>query len=72
MDLTEIQHAIEALPKEQRAALAAWLAECDHSEWEAEIAQDFSPGAAGMAFLEEMKADARAGRLRPFEERVPK
>lgn len=27
MDLAEIQHAIEELPKEQQAALAAWLAE---------------------------------------------
>jgi hypothetical protein len=31
MNLAEIQHAIEELPKEQRAALASWLAELDEA-----------------------------------------
>ena len=69
MDLAEIQHAIEELPKEQQAALAAWLAECDQAEWDAEIERDFAPGGASVASLEEMKADARAGKFRPFEGR---
>jgi len=30
-----------------------------------------SPGAGGIALLEEMKANARAGKLRPFEEGRP-
>jgi len=61
MDLTEIQHAIEELPKDQQAALAAWIAERGQVEWEAEIERDFSPRRrAGIGFLEEMKADARA------------
>jgi hypothetical protein len=68
MDLAEIQHAIEELPKEQQAALAAWLAERDQAEWDAEIKRDFAPGGAGVALLEEMKADVRAGKFRPFEE----
>jgi hypothetical protein len=29
MDLTEIQHAIEALPAEHQASLAVWLFERD-------------------------------------------
>ncbi len=44
MDLVEIQHAIEDLPKEQQAELAAWLAERYQAEWEME--PDFSPGGA--------------------------
>lgn len=36
MDLAEIQHAIEELPKEQQATLAAWLAERDQADWERE------------------------------------
>lgn len=36
-------------------------------DWEAEIERDFSPGGRGGAFLAEMKADARAGKYRPFE-----
>jgi hypothetical protein len=71
MDLREIQHAIEELPKDQQAALAAWLAEREQAEWEAEIERDFSPGGDGVALIEEMKADARAGKFRPFEEGHP-
>ena len=56
------------MPKEQQAALTAWLAERDQAEWDAEIERDFSPGGGGIALLEEMKADARAGKFRPFEE----
>lgn len=68
MDLAEIQHAIEALPKEQQAALALWLADREQAEWDAEIERDFSPGGRGMALLDEMKRNARADKFRPFEE----
>ena len=57
MDLAEIQHAIEGLPKDQQAALAAWIVERDQAEWEAEIERDFLPGGAGLALIEEMKAE---------------
>jgi hypothetical protein len=69
MDLADIQQVISSLPKDQRAALAAWLADQDQAEWEAEIERDFSPGGVGMALLEEMKADVLAGKSRPFSER---
>ena len=72
MDLGEIQHAIEELPKEQQVALAAWLAEQDQAEWDAEIERDFSTGGAGIRLLDEMKTDDRAGRFRPFGEGRPK
>jgi hypothetical protein len=68
MELAEIQQAIEQLPKDQQAQLAAWLAERNQAEWEAEIERDFAPGGAGMALLEEMKAEVRAGKFRPFEQ----
>jgi hypothetical protein len=68
MELAEIQQAIEQLPKDQQAQLAAWLAERDQAEWEAEIERDFAPGGAGTDLLEEMKAEARAGKFRPFEQ----
>lgn len=61
------------MPKEQQATLAAWLAERDQSEWDAEIERDFATGGAGLALLEAMKTDVRAGKFRPFEEgRTPK
>jgi hypothetical protein len=68
MELAEIQRAIETLPKDQQAALAAWLSARDEAEWDAEIERDFSAGGAGIALLEEMKADAHAGKFRPFEQ----
>jgi hypothetical protein len=71
MDLAEIQHAIEELPKEQQAALAAWLAERDQADWDAEIERDFAPGGSGIVFLKGMKADARAGKFRSFDEGRP-
>ena len=71
MDLAEIQHAIEELPKEQQAALVAWLAERDQADWDAEIERDFAPGGAGIALLDDMKADVRAGKFRSFEKGQP-
>ena len=68
MDLAEIQHAIEELPREQQAALAAWLAQRVQTEWDTEIERDFTTGGAGLAILEEMKEDVRAGKFRPYEE----
>jgi hypothetical protein len=67
MELTEIQQAIEQLPKDQQAALAAWLAKRDDAGWEGEFEQDFAPGGAGVALIEEMKEEARAGKFSPYE-----
>jgi hypothetical protein len=47
------------------------LDERGQAEWDTEIERDFSPGGRGIALLEEMKADARAGDFRPFEEGRP-
>jgi hypothetical protein len=68
---TSPKYAIEELPKEQQAALAVWLAERDQAAWDAEIERDFASGGAGFALLEEMKADIRAGKFRPYEESPP-
>jgi hypothetical protein len=67
MDLAEIQHAIEELPREQQTALAAWLAQRDQAEWDAEIERDFAIGGAGLVLLEEIKAEIRDGKFPPFE-----
>ena len=52
MDLAEIQHAIEELPKDQQSALAAWLAARDQAEWDAVMEHDFSPGGPGGALTD--------------------
>ena len=68
MGLTEIQHAIEALPAEQQASLAVWLSERDRHRWDLELEQDFSPGGAGMALLDRVKAQVDRGESLPMAE----
>ena len=68
MDLTEIQHAIEALPAGEQASLAAWLAERDLLQWDIELEQDFSPGGAGMALLDHVRAQVGNGESKPMSE----
>ena len=68
MDLAEIQHAIEDLPEDQRTALASWVAERDRAHWDEQIARDFSPGGAGMEWLERVKRQVKRGQSRPLSE----
>jgi hypothetical protein len=68
MSLIELQHAIEALPAEQQASLAAWLAERDRRQWDLELEQDFSQGGAGMTLLDRVKAQVGRGESKPLAE----
>jgi hypothetical protein len=69
MSLIELQRAIEALPAEQQALLAAWLAERDRRQWDFEVEQDFSPGGAGMSMLEHVRAQVDLGESKSLAER---
>ena len=66
--LHEIQRAIEALPDDEQAQLATWVADRDRRAWDAEIERDFSSGGAGSALLESVRQEVRAGNSRPFSE----
>jgi hypothetical protein len=68
MTVESIKHAIAELRPEEKTSLAAWLIEQDSAEWDRQMEEDFSPGGAGMALLEEAEADARAGRVKPMDE----
>ena len=68
MSLLEIQRAIEALPEEEQAQLATWVAERDSAAWDAEIAKDFSAGGAGNELLETVREQVRAGKSKPFSD----
>jgi len=61
------------LTQEQQAAsaLAAWIAEREWAAWGAQIARDFSAGGAGTDWLEDVKAQVRAGKSRPLSEGPP-
>ena len=71
MNLTEIQHAIEALPAEQQASLVAWLSQRDRRQWDLELERDFSPGGAGMALLDRVRAQVGRGESKPLAEGRP-
>ncbi|MGD0772455.1 MAG: hypothetical protein ABSC05_06490 [Candidatus Solibacter sp.] len=72
MNLTEIQHAIQALPVEQQASLAAWLSERDRLQWDLELEQDFSAGGAGTALLDRVRAQVGRGESKPMAEGRPR
>jgi hypothetical protein len=66
MNLTELQRAIEALPAEQQASLAAWLSERDRHKWDLELERDFSSGGDGMALLRRVRAQVGRGESKPL------
>jgi hypothetical protein len=68
MTVETIKEAIAELGAEEKASLTAWLIEQDAAVWDRQMEEDFSPGGAGMALLEEAKVDARAGRSLPMDE----
>jgi hypothetical protein len=67
MTIEAIKEAIEELPPDAKARLAAWILRQDMKEWDRQIEEDFSPGGRGMALLDEAEADIRKGRTRPLE-----
>ncbi|MBZ5625910.1 MAG: hypothetical protein LAQ69_45555 [Acidobacteriia bacterium] len=68
MTLEAIKEAIVQLPEEERLALESWLAKA----WDAQIENDFSPGGAGMALLEEVDAQIEAGNFGHFKVTRPR
>ena len=71
MSLAELQQAIEALPAEQQASLAVWLAERDRRQWDLEIEEDFSPRGEGMTLLDRVHAQVGRGESKPITEGMP-
>ena len=70
MTLPEIQRAIEALPEQEQAELATWVAGRDAAIWDAEIQRDFSAGGSGEALLETIRQQVRDGESKPFQDRT--
>jgi hypothetical protein len=65
MTVEAIKGAIAELGAAEKTSLVAWLIE--QVEWDRQMEEDFSPGGAGMALLEEAEADVRAGRVKPMD-----
>lgn len=69
MTLEALKQAIAELPAEREAALASWLNERGMDKWDRQMQQDFSPGGRGMRVVEKVRADIRAGKFRPMDEK---
>ena len=65
MSVQEIEAAIEKLPPDDLAALAAWFAEHRAAAWDAQIERDLDAGRLD-AVLDAAEAEADAGRSRPL------
>ena len=63
MSLAEIKSAIEQLPFEQRAELAAWLHGWKDDEWDEQMKRDVAGGKLDTV-LHEVEEDIKAGRVR--------
>ena len=66
MTVDAIKGLIEDLPPEDLTALASWISERE-TAWDRRIEQDFSPGGAGMALLDEVDAQIDAGSVHLFK-----
>ena len=69
MTLEALKQAIAELPDEEKAALATWLNEQEMDEWDRQMQKDFSPGGRGMRIFEKVKANVRAGKFKPMDEK---
>jgi hypothetical protein len=66
MSLSEIEKAVDALPPDELAKLAAYIARHDKLYWDKELEEDFSPGGKHAAVLEKVDAQIDAGNSTPL------
>jgi hypothetical protein len=66
MSLSEIERAVDALPPDELARLAAYIARQDKHAWDKELEQDFSPEGKHAGTLDRVDAEIDAGHFRPL------
>jgi hypothetical protein len=64
MGLAEIKTAVSQLSPKELAELAAFIRERDDAAWDREIDEDFAETGRLRRVMEEVRDDARAGRLK--------
>jgi hypothetical protein len=69
MTLEALKQAIAELPAEEKAALATWLNEQEMDAWDRQMQNDVSPGGRGIRLVEKVKADIRAGKFKPMDDK---
>ena len=68
MTIEAIKDAIEGLPADDLHSLATWLNEIESDAWDRQMANDFTPGGRGAAWVESVKWQIAEGNARPMEE----
>jgi hypothetical protein len=63
VSLAEIKTAVDALPPEELAELAAFIRQREQAAWDRQIDADFAEGGRLHSVAEDVRADIRAGRL---------
>jgi hypothetical protein len=63
MSLAEIKTAVDQLSPKELAELAVFIRERDNAAWDREIDEDFSETGRLRRVMEEVRDDARAGRV---------
>lgn len=66
MSLAEIEKAVDALPPDELAKLAAYIARHDKLAWDKQLEQDFSNSGKHAAILKQVDADIDAGNFTPL------
>ena len=61
MRLSEIEKAVDELPPNELAKLAAYVARRDKLAWDRELEEDFSPAGKHEKVLEKIDAEIDAG-----------
>jgi len=63
MSLAEIKSAVDSLSPEELADLAVFVRERDNAIWDRQIDADFAKGGRLREMADEVRADARTGKL---------
>ena len=63
MSLTEIKQAVIELSAEELAELLKFVQERENAAWDRQIDADFGEGGRLKSVLDEVRSDAKAGRL---------
>jgi hypothetical protein len=63
MSLAEIKNAVDSLSPEELAELAVFIRERDNAIWDRQIDADFVEGGRLHEIVDEVRADARTGKL---------
>jgi len=63
VSLAEIKNAVDALSPEELTELAAFIRARDNAAWDRQIDADFAEGGRLREIADEVRTDARAGKL---------